>query len=178
MYKSPISMNYIQYFDSPLGKIILQSNGIKLTGLYFENQKNIITSPGIKYHKNSIPIFIQTKKWLTIYFEGKIPDFTPELSLNCSAFRKEVLNLLLKIPYGKTVSYGEISQKIAEHHGIPRMSSQAIGGAVSHNPIAIIIPCHRVIGKQGNLTGYSGGLERKKKLLELENPDITKILKN
>ena len=114
-------------------------------------------------------MFEETKKWLDIYFDGKEPDFTPRLHLQGSPFRMEVWEILLKIPYGKTTTYKEIAERVAAQRGIPSMSAQAVGGAVGHNPVSIIVPCHRILGTDGSLTGYAGGVEKKKSLLSLEN---------
>ena len=111
---------------------------------------------------------MQTIKWLDTYFTGKQPDFTPLINLNTTPFRKAVYDILLTIPYGQTMTYGEIAHFLAEQKGIQRMSAQAVGGAVGHNPISIIIPCHRVVGADGSLTGYAGGLDKKIELLKLE----------
>ena len=121
-------------------------------------------------------LFPQTSEWLDCYFSGKKPDFTPALQLNDTPFRIAVWKILQQIPYGEVVTYKDIAQEIARQKGISSMSAQAIGGAVGHNPISIIIPCHRVIGSNGNLTGYAGGLDRKINLLALEGADIAKYL--
>ena len=118
--------------------------------------------------QNNLPVFKQAFNWLDIYFSGNEPDFTPKLNPRGSPFRKTVWDIMLKIPYGKTTTYGQIAQQIAKQKGIKDMSAQAVGGAVGHNPISIIIPCHRVIGANGNLTGYAGGLDKKCYLLKLE----------
>lgn len=113
-------------------------------------------------------VFRRTEKWLDIYFAGRDPGFLPPLSTKGTPFQEEVWEILKEIPYGKTVSYGEIAMRIAEKRGIKRMAAQAVGGAVGRNPIAIIVPCHRVVGSDGSLTGYGGGLDRKVELLKLE----------
>lgn len=161
-------MNFVQFYDSPLGRIIITSDGQCLTGLVFEECRLQHCSPEFRFTEKQLPIFTQTKRWLDIYFDGKAPDFTPITAFNSTEFRKEVWRDLLKIPYGKTVTYGELARQLSEKRGKERMSAQAVGGAVSHNPIALIIPCHRVIGSNGNLTGYAWGIERKRKLLLLE----------
>ena len=157
-------------YDSPFGKIILIGEDNCLTNLYFEGQKKF--EPEIK----ELKVFIDAKKWLDYYFEGKTPDFTPELLLKGSEFQLEVWEILKNIPYGKTITYKATANKIAKKRGILKISSQAIGGAVSRNPILIIIPCHRVIGSNGLLTGYAGGIKRKEKLLELEGAFIKNLL--
>lgn len=161
-------MHYISHYDSPLGDITLASDGEALCGLWLEGQNYFASILDKKNEPRELPVFTETKRWLDMYFEGKVPDFTPQISLQCSDFRKEVCRILLSIPYGKTTTYGEIAKKIAKDRGIKTMSAQAVGGAVGHNPISIIIPCHRVIGTDGSLTGYAGGIDIKRWLLKLE----------
>jgi methylated-DNA-[protein]-cysteine S-methyltransferase len=161
-------MNYTYHYHSPLGNITLASNDKALTGLWFDGQKHFPHKLISESTEEELPIFTQAIKWLNTYFGGKAPDFTPPISLNATPFRKAVYEILLTIPYGQTMTYGEIANIIAEQKGIERMSAQAVGGAVGHNPISIIVPCHRVIGTDGSLTGYAGGLDRKIKLLKLE----------
>ena len=156
-------MQYISKYTSPLGAITLASNGEALTGLWFDGQK---------YFGANLPVFKQTKEWLNLYFIGQKPDFIPLLALQASEFRLAVWQILLEIPYGQTLSYGDISAVLAKQKGLKTMSAQAVGGAVGHNPISIIIPCHRVVGSNGNLTGYAGGLEKKIALLQLEGADM------
>ena len=155
-------------YASPLGGITLAGNGEALTGLWFDEQKYFPHKLLSESTEAELPIFMQTVKWLDTYFSGKMPGFTPPISLQTTPFRKAVYDVLLTIPYGHTMTYGEIANIIAEQNGIERMSAQAVGGAVGHNPIAIIIPCHRVIGADGSLTGYAGGIERKRILLQME----------
>ena len=166
-------MTYLFDYNSPLGKITMASNGEALSGLWFEGQKYFKASVKGEGEKKSLPIFDEAIKWLDIYFSGKKPDFTPKLLITGTPFRKAVAEIMLAIPHGKTMTYGEIAQKIAEQGGISKMSAQAVGGAVGHNSISIIIPCHRVIGSNGSLTGYAGGIERKIELLKLEKTDMT-----
>ena len=161
-------MQYIHRYTSPLGVITLTGDGKALTGLWFESASSAGGTPAKPYTEKDLPVFDQTDRWLDIYFSGKEPGFTPALSVQGTAFRKTVWNILLTIPYGQTMSYGEIASLIASQRGIARMSAQAVGGAVGHNPISLIIPCHRVIGSDGSLVGYAGGLDRKLKLLKLE----------
>jgi methylated-DNA-[protein]-cysteine S-methyltransferase len=161
-------MNYIHHYASPLGGITLASDGDSLTGLWFDGQKHFPHNLAAESTEAELPVFTQTVNWLDAYFSGKEPDFMPPISLHTTPFRKAVYDILLTIPYGHTMTYGEIANIIAEQRGIQRMSAQAVGGAVGHNPIGIIIPCHRVIGADGSLTGYAGGLDRKIKLLESE----------
>ena len=145
---------------SPLGELTLRSDGASLTGLRFDD-------PGER-RDAELPVFRETVRWLDGYFGGKDPGFTPQLALHGTAFQETVWALLLKIPYGQTTSYGELAKEAAKRLGVQKMSAQAVGGAVGRNPVALIVPCHRVIGADGSLTDYAAGLERKRKLLELE----------
>lgn len=154
-------MNFIQSYASPVGELTLVSDGAFLTGVWF----------GQFFHegqKKELSVFEQTNRWLDLYFAGQIPDFLPLLRLEGTAFRREVWDILLEIPYGETVSYGAIAKRVAQRRGIERMSAQAVGGAVGHNPISILVPCHRVVGSDGSMIGYGGGIDRKIKLLEIE----------
>ncbi len=162
-------MDYIAYYTSPFGKVTITTDGEKLTGLWFDGQKYFASSLKGRLIKKSLPVFEETFCWLDIYFNGGIPDFIPPLSLLGTSFQKEVWEILLTIPYGETMTYGEIAKILADRRGLPRMSAQAVGGAVGHNPISIIVPCHRVIGSNGELTGYAGGIDKKEKLLLLEH---------
>ena len=147
----------------------MASNGRSLIGLWFDEQKYFAdTINQTMAREELLPIFKQTDLWLDIYFKGHNPDFTPPIEMRTTPFRRAVWQIMLKIPFGKTMSYGEIAAQIAQQKGISKMSAQAIGGAVKHNAISLIIPCHRVIGSNGNLIGYAGGLDKKLKLLELE----------
>ena len=175
-------MDHIQHYDSPFGEITIASDGEALTGLWFESQRYFADTLSDLYtERESLPVFEQTVRWLDLYFKGRDPGFTPPLKMEASPFRMTVWEILLTIPYGQTMSYGEIAAVIAERRkqdllaagqgsvmNSVRMSAQAVGGAVGHNPISLIVPCHRVIGSDGSLTGYGGGLELKRKLLELE----------
>ena len=165
-------MDVIWHVDSPLGGLTLASDGTSLVGLWFDGQKHFADTLAKQHEERMLPVFRKTLKWLDIYFNGGIPDFTPPLSMRCSDFRKTVWEIMLDIPYGKTMTYGEIAAMVARRCGVDRMSAQAVGGAVGHNAIAIIIPCHRVMGANGSLTGYAGGMARKLKLLELEHADL------
>lgn len=160
--------DYMYHYDSPLGEIILASDGEALSGLWFRGQKYFGSTLGEAPVQRTLPAFDRTKEWLDIYFSGTAPDFTPPLSLRTTPFRRAVWEILLKIPFGQTMTYGEIAEKTAEQMNRPHMSAQAVGGAVGHNPISLIIPCHRVIGANGSLTGYAGGVDRKRRLLEME----------
>ena len=161
-------MEYIHHYNSPLGRILLASDGDSLTGLWFEGQKYFADTLTGEYEEKELPIFKQADKWLDIYFGGEEPDFTPPLLMKTTPFRKAVWEIMLTIPYGETMTYGEIVVQIAKQKGIKRMSAQAVGGAVGHNSISLIIPCHRVIGTDGSLTGYAGGIEKKQQLLMME----------
>ena len=165
-------MTYTNHYDSPLGGITLSSNGTELTGLWFDGQKYFGDTLPKHYEEKSLPIFEQSPRWLNIYFSGKAPDFTPPLSMQTTPFRKAVWEVMLTIPFGKTMTYGEIAKRIAQQRGLSKMSAQAVGGAVGHNSISLIIPCHRVVGTNGSLTGYAGGIEKKVQLLTLEKTDM------
>ena len=161
-------MDYLGHFASPLGGITMASDGGCLTGLWFDGQKYFAdTLRGVPREKD-LPVFQETARWLSVYFSGKAPDFTPPLSMRTTPFRQEVWRILLTIPFGQTMTYGDIAGRIARQKGIPHMSAQAVGGAVAHNDISLIIPCHRVLGAGGSLTGYAGGTEKKAWLLSLE----------
>lgn len=154
--------------------IIMNSDGEYLTGLYFKESRDLLKHKADYLEKN-LPIFKETAAWLDIYFSGQDPNFTPRYKIEgITPFRKEVIDIMNTIPFGKTITYGDISKKIAKNRGIQTMSSQAVGGAVGWNPICIIIPCHRVIGANGNLTGYGGGLQNKIALLTHEKNDMSK----
>ena len=169
-------MNYIYHYKSPLGNITLSSNGTELSGLWFDGQKYFGDTLPSEIIEKNLPVFAETIRWLDLYFCGKDPGFTPPLITKSTAFRKQVWDILLSIPFGKTMSYGEIAAIIAKQKGIAKMSAQAVGGAVGHNPISLIIPCHRVIGTNNSLTGYAGGIDKKIKLLELEGIDTKKLI--
>lgn len=156
-------------YDSPFGGILLAADEIGLCGLWFDGEKYFADSLPVRRREKETPILTETKRWLDIYFTGRQPDFWPPLHPAGSAFRQAVWEILLQIPYGKTTTYGEIARKLAKKRGIVKMSAQAVGGAVGHNEISILIPCHRVVGANGSLTGYAGGLDKKVKLLELEH---------
>ena len=165
-------MEYIHHYTSPLGGITLASNGRQLTGLWFDGQKYFADTLGPDHEEKTLPIFEQTDRWLARYFCGKEPDFTPPIAMKTTAFRKAVWEAMLTIPYGQTMTYGQIADRIAQQRGMAKMSAQAVGGAVGHNAIALIIPCHRVVGTNGSLTGYAGGIDKKVKLLKLEGSNM------
>ena len=168
-------MVYIYHYNSPLGRITMASEGVALIGLWFDGQKYFADSITEEYTEKPLPIFDETSKWLGVYFSGKEPDFTPPLMMKTTPFRKMVWEIMLTIPYGKTMTYGEIANKIAEKKEIAKMSAQAVGGAVGHNSISLIIPCHRVVGTNGSLTGYAGGVDKKVQLLKLEKTDMSEF---
>lgn len=148
--------------------LIMISDGTKLTGLIFAGSENA-RKPSLTQNETSLPIFDNTRKWLDEYFGGRIPSFTPEFDISSlTPFQQRVAALTLEIPYGKTATYGEIADIIAAERGITKMSSRAVGGAVGKNPICIIIPCHRVLGANGAITGYGGGISNKIALLNIE----------
>lgn len=168
-------MIYKKIYQSPLGEIIINSDGENLTAVCFKDSmdygKYIIDG-----EEKELPIFDETIKWLNIYFQGKNPNFMPKYKRDdITPFRKLVIDEMLKIPYGQTVTYNDISKAIAKKKGLKRMSAQAVGGAVGWNPICVIIPCHRVVGTQGSLTGYGGGIKNKVELLKLEGNDMSKF---
>lgn len=165
-------MTYIQHYSSPLGGILLAADEIGLTGSWFDGEKYFADNLPAEHAERQTPILAEAARWLDIYFTGKEPGFTPPLHPIGSAFRQAVWEILLQIPYGQTTTYGEIARQLAEKQGLEKMSSQAVGGAVGHNEISVIIPCHRVVGTSGSLTGYAGGIDKKVKLLELERADM------
>lgn len=172
-------MTYKKIYNSPLGKILLIFDEKYLLGLYLENQKEFdekykdkelksIDEKNLDISSGEYKILRETEKWLEIYFSGKDPDFIPPIKAKGSEFRKDVWNILLKIPYGETRTYKEVGESLHAGEKYERVSNQAVGGAVGHNQISLIIPCHRVIGSDGSLRGYAGGIEVKRKLLEIE----------
>ena len=169
-------MTYKWFYKTPneFDDIMLNSDGEYLTGLWFVNSKDSLKH-NINCEEKELQIFIQTCKWLDSYFSGEVPHFTPKYKINNSTpFRDMVIEIMNKIPLGETITYSDIAKEIAKKKNIKKMSSQAVGGAVGWNPICIIIPCHRVIGANGNLTGYGGGIKNKIALLKLEQNDVTK----
>ena len=168
-------MQYTSKYKSPLGNILLAADEKGLTGLWFEGQKYFALYLDKEHEEKELPVFRETKRWLDIYFTGKEPDFKLPLHFTGTSFQNEVWEILYTIPYGKTTTYGEIARLLAQKKGLAQMSAQAVGGAVGHNEISIIIPCHRVVGTNGSLTGYAGGIDKKIKLLELENTDMSRL---
>ena len=165
-------MTYIQHYSSSLGGILLAADEIGLTGLWFDGEKYFAGNLPAEHAERQTPILAEAARWLDIYFTGKEPGFTPPLHPIGSPFHQSVWEILLQIPYGRTTTYGEIARQLAEKQGLEKMSAQAVGGAVGHNEISVIIPCHRVVGTSGSLTGYAGGIDKKVKLLELERADM------
>jgi len=157
-------MDYTAHYLSPLGGITLCSDGETLVGLWFDGQKYFAEGARASGSRGGtgLPVFEETRRWLDDYFSGREPQFAPPLALRGSDFRRRVWQRLLDIPYGQTVTYGQLARSLGCR------SAQAIGGAVSHNPISLIVPCHRVVGTGGSLTGYAGGIDRKARLLQLE----------
>jgi methylated-DNA-[protein]-cysteine S-methyltransferase len=173
-------MYYSTTYQAPIKQITLacDDDGGSLVGLWTEGQKYFgDTIPETMKENNDIPLFRTVKKWLDRYFAGEKPDIAElQLAPIGGEFRQSVWNILCGIPYGKVITYGDIAKKLASKMGRESMSSQAVGGAVGHNPISIIIPCHRVVGANGSLTGFSGGIQMKMKLLELEGVDMSRPL--
>jgi len=169
-----MKMHYSTTYSSPTGeKITLASDGESLCGLWNGNHKYMYEN---MKSRDDLPIFNDTKKWLNKYFAGEKPDFQKlKLAPAGSEFRQAVWKILCEIPYGEVVTYGDIAKTMAKKLGKVKMSAQAVGGAVGHNPISIIIPCHRVVGTNGSLTGYGGGIKTKIKLLEHEGVDMSRF---
>ena len=165
-------MQYTSRYASPLGSILLAADDIGLVGLWFEGQKYFANGLEKTHEEKEIPLFAKVKRWRDVYFSGQQPQFTVPLHFIGSDFKKEVWELLCTIPYGQTTTYGAIAKQLAAKRGLPQMSAQAVGGAVGHNKISIIVPCHRVVGKNGSLTGYAGGIDKKAELLRLEKTDM------
>lgn len=152
-----------RYYSAAFVTLRMESDGEYLTGLRFTGKESVLPEKAA-----DIPVFEKTKGWLDVYFSGRMPDFTPDMRLSGTDFQIKVWKRLTEIPFGKTVTYGELAKELAAMTGKEKMSAQAIGGAVGKNPVGIIVPCHRVVGKGGKLTGFAGGIEVKRRLLELE----------
>ena len=170
-----VIMVYTCTYKSELGDILLAADEIGLTGLWFEGQKYVANTLPKEHISQETPVLTQAKTWLDLYFTGQNPTYTPPLHPSGSSFRQAVWEILLQIPYGQTMTYGEIARKLAEKQNLPHMSAQAVGGAVGHNEISIIIPCHRVVGTDGSLTGYAGGIDKKIALLQLEHAEMSRL---
>lgn len=162
---------YTMTYASPVGKLTIAGGYDGITGLWIENQKYFGGEQGFETQGNMPPVFEKTGEWLDLYFSGKEPDFIVPLHAKGSAFREAVWEILLTIPFGSVLTYGEIAKRLESTSG-KRVSAQAVGGAVGHNPISILIPCHRVVGTNGSLTGYAGGIGKKVWLLTLEGADM------
>lgn len=161
-------MNYRAHYKSPIGHMLLTADDEGLTGLWFIGSKYYGKHLEADHKESMVPVLEETKKWLDVYFAGREPDGMPRLHMIGTEFQLAVWKLLLQIPYGQTTSYGAIAKEIASMRGLAKMSAQAVGGAVGRNPIGIIVPCHRVVGSNGSLTGYAGGLDKKIALLRIE----------
>ncbi|MBR2570574.1 MAG: methylated-DNA--[Clostridia bacterium] len=160
-------MDYTQHFDSPLGGITLACDGEALIGLWFDGQKHFGAALKPEHAEKRMPVLEEAERWLLIYFSGEAPDFTPPLSLRGTAFQKQVWEALLTVPYGGTATYAEIASRAAKRAGTGACA-RAAGSAIARNPVSLIVPCHRVVGADGSLTGYAGGVRRKQALLSLE----------
>lgn len=170
-------MLYKWKYETPSGfsTIHMNSDGEYLTGLWFEGSRDE-NKNSLNCDEKNLEIFKETLRWLDIYFSGKNPEFIPKYKINnLTPFRESVINIINSISYGKVITYNDIAKEIAKEKGIKRMSAQAVGGAVGWNPICIIIPCHRVVGTNGSLTGYGGGINNKISLLKLEKNDMSKF---
>ena len=161
-------MVYTDGYASPLGEMTIASGDGVIIGLWFDGQKHFGNSLPEEYSRGETPAIKDAKRWLDIYFSGREPEFLPPLHYGSTPFRKLVCDIMLSIPYGKTRTYGDIAKEAAEIQGVEKIAAQAVGDAVGNNPILLMIPCHRVIGANGSLTGYGGGMQRKIKLLEME----------
>lgn len=161
-------MQFTTTYDSPLGEILLASDETGMTGLWFTGQKYFGSTLVKERMTQETPLLQEAKDWLDAYFAGKNPAMNLPCHPSGTPFHLKVSDLLRQIPYGETISYGELAEELARQEGLPHMSAQAVGGAVARNEISILIPCHRVVGKNGTLTGYAGGVEKKAALLRLE----------
>lgn len=164
---------YLRTCKTPLGNILLAGDDIGLTGLWFEGEKYFPTDLFAQEHRQDHPIFVKTERWLDTYFSGREPGELPPVHMVGTPFQLAVWEVLCHIPYGQTTTYGAIARQIAAQNGLPHMSAQAVGGAVGHNSISIIVPCHRVVGSTGSLTGYAGGIDKKIALLKLEQVNLS-----
>ncbi len=165
-------MTYTSERETPVGRVLLASDGEYLTGLWFFGAKHFASGLGSARQTKDLPVFGPVGEWLDMYFSGEEPDFTPPLRLRGTDFQKSVWRELLNIPYGRTATYGEIAKRLAAARGAERMSARAVGAAVGRNPISIIVPCHRVVGANGSLTGYAAGTDKKAFLLTLEGTPL------
>ena len=168
-------MVFTQRYASPLGGLLFAADEQGLIGLWFDGARHFAANLPEAREEKRTPILDETARWLDDYFSGGQPDFTPPLHLTGTEFRMAVWSLLREIPYGETTTYGELARQLAQRLEVPHMSAQAVGGAVGHNPISLIVPCHRVIGTDGSLTGYAGGVDKKRRLLALEGLDVSRF---
>ncbi len=168
-------MQYTIYYRLPIGGILLAADDIGLTGLWFEGQKYFARGLQKEHEEQETALLRAAKHWLDIYFSGKEPDLTVPLHFTGTEFQNDVWEMLCSIPYGQTTTYGALAERLAAKKGLQHMSAQAVGGAVGHNMISVIVPCHRVVGSNGSLTGYAGGIEKKIKLLTLEKADTRSL---
>ena len=166
-------MTYVNHYASPMGELLLASDGEAITGLWFLGAKYFARGLDPAAQERDLPVFQSAKAWLDAYFAGREPGALPPLRPAGTAFQRQVWDLLLQIPYGATTTYGALARRLAEGRG--RVSAQAVGGAVGHNPISLLIPCHRVVGAGGSLTGYAGGVNKKLALLRLEGADCSHL---
>ena len=168
-------MQYISRDQTPLGGVLLAADETGLTGLWFEGQKYFAQGLDGEHEERESPLLAQAKAWLAVYFSGREPEFEVPLHLMGTDFQKEVWALLRAIPYGQTTTYGALAARLAAQRGLPHLSPQAVGGAVGHNKVSILVPCHRVVGAHGSLTGYAGGIDKKRALLALEKADMAAL---
>lgn len=162
-------MDYIAHYHSPLGGITMASDGKALVGLWFEGQRHFAQTLSAQHiERSNLPVFELTRHWLNLYFSGIEPSFTPSIVLRTSHFHRCVSAIVQNIPFGHTSTYGDIARAIARQHGAVAVSARAVGSAIGHNSIMLIVPCHRVLGANGKLTGYAGGIKLKAQLLQLE----------
>ena len=161
-------MDFVCAYRSPLGDLMLASDGEALVGLWFEGQKYFGRGLEGEGERAALPVFASAARWLDQYFAGRDPGVCPPLRPRGTPFQREVWEILRIIPFGSTRTYGDIAAQIARQRGLARFSAQAVGSAVGRNPISLFIPCHRVVGADGSLTGYAGGLDKKRALLRLE----------
>lgn len=171
-------MDYTRHYISPLGDLLLSSDGERLTGLWLAGQAHYAATLAPAHRAGDTPALREAGRWLDQYFSGEKPEHTPPLGLRGSPFRRAVWQALLAIPYGQVRTYGEIARQLAAVGDAPRPCPRAVGGAAGHNPISLIVPCHRLVGADGRLTGYAGGVERKKWLLEMEGACLPALNQN
>ena len=170
-----MTMDWTHHYESPLGGITMASDGTALIGLWFDGQRHFAETLAPEHGERRLPVFDEADRWLDVYFSGRAPEFTPALNMRTTPFRRAVWEILLTVPYGRTATYGQIAEALAWKNGAGSVSARAVGGAIGHNAVSLIIPCHRVIGSDGSLTGYAGGIGRKTELLRLEKTDIAGI---